>query len=146
MIKIRKEQIEAEVMVCPYCMSEVQTDPHMGCCGEVHADKAYMVLVELITVELFLESEVEIDMNYGVDALPELIAAVLSYMARLEIVLNQPELQTRVDKHGNEACRLVRGGTRSALQTLNDVLRRANDTESSRSEPLLQTTQTKESK
>ncbi len=27
---------------CPYCGNHVQTDPHMGCCGEVHADEVLL--------------------------------------------------------------------------------------------------------
>lgn len=30
-----------KVTICPYCQSEVQIDPHMGCCGEVHAEVMY---------------------------------------------------------------------------------------------------------
>lgn len=44
-----------KVDVCPYCMNVVQTDPHMGCCGEVHSETAYET-----EDGLHLESEVQL--------------------------------------------------------------------------------------
>lgn len=66
---------------------------------------------------------------YGVEALPELVRALSAYLIRLEEVLDEPEMQIKVDKHGNEACRWVRGGTRVSMQHLRDVLRRAKRAE-----------------
>jgi len=31
-----------EVVVCPYCMEFNQLDPPIGCCGEGHAQKAWL--------------------------------------------------------------------------------------------------------
>lgn len=68
----------------------------------------------------------EIDTNtYGTQVFPELIVALDRYLDQLEDVLNEPEMQTKIDKHGNEACRRVRGGTRVAMESLKDALRRA---------------------
>lgn len=38
------------IIVCPYCMEYVQIEPTTLCCGEVHAQEAY--LFEDDTVEL----------------------------------------------------------------------------------------------
>ena len=63
--------------------------------------------------------------NYGVNTFHELVAACEVYFEHLEKVLERPAMQKVIDEHGNEACRIVRGGTRAAGQTLKDVLRRA---------------------
>ena len=57
MIKIKESEVESEITVCPYCMNEVRADPHMGCCGEVHAERAYV----LNNGECYLESEIEFE-------------------------------------------------------------------------------------
>jgi len=44
-----------EVNICPYCGDIVEIDPHMGCCGEVHAEPAY-----LFDGETYLVDEVEL--------------------------------------------------------------------------------------
>lgn len=54
--KLKVSQIETEILVCPYCMSEVSQNK-MGCCGEssAHFEMAYVA-----QDETFLESEVEL--------------------------------------------------------------------------------------
>lgn len=39
-IKLNYYEVET-ITVCPYCGDTVQTDPHMGCCGEVHSEEVY---------------------------------------------------------------------------------------------------------
>lgn len=53
---ITRDQIEEELYVCPYCMSDVRPD-QLGCCGEssCHFETAY-----LVDGEALLESEVTI--------------------------------------------------------------------------------------
>src|SRR5690242_14272930 len=45
------------VTVCPYCGDAVQTDPHYGCCGEVHSEEVYQTedgeTYQLDEVELY---------------------------------------------------------------------------------------------
>lgn len=59
------------------------------------------------------------------DAMPELIRATERLLERLEAICNEPSMQTKVDEFGNEACRTVRSGIRTAKSELLDVLRRA---------------------
>lgn len=40
-----------EVTICPYCGSQIQIEPHMGCCGEVHSDTAILHQDEIYAVE-----------------------------------------------------------------------------------------------
>ena len=56
-IVVTQDMIQEEILVCPYCMSEVSHDD-TGCCGESssHFETAYV-----IQDETFLQSEVEID-------------------------------------------------------------------------------------
>lgn len=51
---IKESQIEAEILVCPYCMDEVSYN-RTGCCGEssAHFDTAYVT-----QDETFLKHEV----------------------------------------------------------------------------------------
>lgn len=54
--QVKEIAIEDELLVCPYCMTEVSIDG-LGCCGEssAHFETAY-----LIEDELYLKQEVEI--------------------------------------------------------------------------------------
>ncbi len=62
MRRINEAQVIETLNVCPYCMNAVQIEPHMGCCGEVHAEKAYLVELEAgADLELLLESECEFE-------------------------------------------------------------------------------------
>jgi hypothetical protein len=56
MIQLKESEIEAKILVCPYCGDERSQDD-MGCCGEssAHYETAYMV-----QDDMYLESEVEI--------------------------------------------------------------------------------------
>lgn len=54
MIRANYYDVE-EVTICPYCGTEVATDPHMGCCGEVHSETAY-----LYQDEIYMADEIEI--------------------------------------------------------------------------------------
>lgn len=129
MIKIKESDIEDITHACPYCGDEKRSfEPWQGCCGETseHFEKAYIVTGHDGRI---LESECEIDMNYGVNTFAELVKAIQSYLQNLETTLDLPELQIKADKHGNEACRLIRSRTRVSMQQLKDILRRANDKE-----------------
>ncbi len=56
MIKVTKSQIEAKLVVCPYCMNDWSPQKNIvGCCGEVECQTAY-----LIDGEVYLESDVEV--------------------------------------------------------------------------------------
>lgn len=54
--QVKEIDIEDELFVCPYCMTEVSIDD-LGCCGESrsHFETAY-----LIEGELYLKQEVEV--------------------------------------------------------------------------------------
>jgi len=56
MKQLKESQIEAELLVCPYCMSEVSQDD-IGCCGEssCHFETGYAT-----EDEIYLESQIEI--------------------------------------------------------------------------------------
>jgi hypothetical protein len=56
MIQLKESQIEAEILMCPYCGSEVSQDD-TGCCGESsgHFETGYVT-----QDETYLASEVEI--------------------------------------------------------------------------------------
>jgi hypothetical protein len=56
MIQLKESQIEAELLVCPYCMSEVSHNA-TGCCGEssAHFETGYAT-----EDEIYLKSQIEI--------------------------------------------------------------------------------------
>lgn len=56
MKQVKISDIEDELLVCPYCMTEVSIDD-LGCCGEssAHFETAY-----LIEDELYLKREIEV--------------------------------------------------------------------------------------
>lgn len=56
LIQIKESDIVEYLTVCPYCMDPVQTDPHIGCCGEVHAEDACVTK----DGECYLDSEYEL--------------------------------------------------------------------------------------
>jgi len=45
MIRVKPDDISDNIIVCPYCMSEVEEHDYRGCCGEssAHFVKAYIV-------------------------------------------------------------------------------------------------------
>lgn len=59
--KIKLSEIKDEVLVCPYCMCDVDPD-WLGCCGESrdHFSNAYVVGDDY---ECYLEHEVEVVMD-----------------------------------------------------------------------------------
>lgn len=40
---ISKSEIEEEMYVCPYCGNVTEIEPTRLCCGELHAEKAYIL-------------------------------------------------------------------------------------------------------
>ena len=51
MSTILRSQIIDTITQCPYCGSEIATDPHRGCCGEVHSERAYLTETESYPVD-----------------------------------------------------------------------------------------------
>ncbi len=99
-----------------------------GCGDEIDEDHDYCSPCDMRggAWELTGEDGEAVDLTTrGPDTFLELVSAVALYLARLEEVLEEPDMQRVVDIHGNEACRRVRGGTRVAAERLRDVMRRA---------------------
>lgn len=53
---VNQNEIVKKFLACPYCGDEVQIDPHMGCCGEVHHTEA----LELTDGEIVFPYEVKV--------------------------------------------------------------------------------------
>ena len=54
LIVIKDSEITDEVLVCPYCMSDVSSD-QMGCCGE---SSAHFERAVVVGNEAYLESDI----------------------------------------------------------------------------------------
>ena len=65
MSTILRSQIIDEITQCPYCGSEIETDPHRGCCGEVHSERAYLTETESYPVDETTVIEDEPQQSYA---------------------------------------------------------------------------------
>jgi hypothetical protein len=52
-----------EVIVCPYCGDQNQLDPPLPCCGEVHAEQAWLLNPETDAEVLLYDSDLQAAFN-----------------------------------------------------------------------------------
>lgn len=52
------EDLLETIIVCPYCCEQNQLDPPKLCCGELHAEEAYLIDDEVILKSEYSPKEV----------------------------------------------------------------------------------------